>query len=124
VLTSLGVTDQAQWSSGLDPGAAGQLPDHGGVDRRVGLKEDSSNRFGRGNPASRMRRSARLRVQSSHSAITHQLRQEPEVGHLFALGGRRDLGEAVPDGGQRQHAAAPARSPRSRPARWRCAGAS
>ena len=33
-------------------------------------KENSSNRFGRGKPASRMRRSARRRARSSHSAIT------------------------------------------------------
>ena len=38
MLTSLGVTDQTQRMSALDPRAGGQLADHRGIDSRIGLK--------------------------------------------------------------------------------------
>jgi hypothetical protein len=38
MLTSPRVTDQTQRMTGLDPRAGGQLSDHRGIDRRIGLK--------------------------------------------------------------------------------------
>ncbi|MDH6246085.1 hypothetical protein M2432_003741 [Mycobacterium sp. OTB74] len=45
------VTDQTQWVSGLDPGAAGQLTDDRRVDGRVSLKRELLQPFWPGKPS-------------------------------------------------------------------------
>lgn len=98
MLTSLGVTDQTQRVSGFDPGAAGQSPDDRWVDGRVSLKGELFQPFWAGKA-----RVADAPFGATSGAVVafgdHQLREEPEVGQLFAFGRGADLGEPVADGG-------------------------
>ncbi|MBP2371658.1 hypothetical protein JOF36_007431 [Pseudonocardia parietis] len=69
-LAGTGVADQAARLAGLDPRAAGERVDRGGV----ASKSKSSSHFSRGNPAALTRRAERRRSRSSHSESSSSAR--------------------------------------------------
>ena len=99
------VVDQAQRVSCLDPHAGGQLPGDRRVDREVSVKRELLQPFWAGK-ASVADAPFDAAAGTILAFCDQQLREKPQVGQLFALGGGGDLGEPVADGGQAQHATA------------------